>query len=474
MIFPELRGSPESDGGRVWGHVAFAGGVMAESPMELFRCPACGKVVSLPADAERVCGECGYAFGKPVAITPRGEGNQVADPGGGMVQRDVATTRSSKEWARPAPTPREGSIAGPEPKSFTAPSRPQPSADQVNLRRPAKKRGVNPTRLLLHLGGWSILLMVIAIGVKFRMGKTDSESTRGGTKHSESDASMEEGMQRFLMQELPSVRTTLLSYLAEASWVGRAQFVSNSSDVAPKMQRHYRSSRMWSLSPGSSLTPTSANVIRVPGGNPIVETVFQVESHREAQGEPYLREVVFVRERNRWKIDWEALVRHAPQSWSLFYADVAGSNQPAEFRLFARKIMTRVQEGTPVMVLKFYQLREDLEEMWKQDTPPVVVARDSDNGRRFLEIFQRDPSRSRPGDPRLWHRDPQNLRRVRVQLRWKTGKDDERYLVVDKVLAGNWLSGVAGERVFQDRFSSIRGDSEKEEKRPNLGAGEAE
>ena len=46
--------------------------------------------------------------------------------------------------------------------------------------------------------------------------------------------------------------------------------------------------------------------------------------------------------------------------------------------------------------------------------------------------------------------------------------------MVDKVLAGNWLSGVAGERVFQDRFSNIRGDSEKEEKRPNLGAGEAE
>ena len=78
---------------------------MAESPMELFRCPTCGEVVSLSAGAERVCGECGYEFGKPVAITPRGEGHRLAEPGGGMVQRDVATTKSSKEWARPAPTP---------------------------------------------------------------------------------------------------------------------------------------------------------------------------------------------------------------------------------------------------------------------------------------------------------------------------------------------------------------------------------
>ena len=447
---------------------------MDESPVKLFRCPTCGKVVSLSTGAERICRECGYEFGRAVMITPREEGQRVVEPTGRMVQRDVSTSKSTQGWASTAPKSEEGFIADPEPKSVVTPGRPQPPVEQVNLRKPTKKRAFNTASLLLHLGGWSTLLMLIAIGVKFRLGKTDSESTGDGENYSEMAASMEEGMQRFLVQELPSVRATLLSYLAEASWVGRAQFVSNSSDVAPKMQRYYRSSRMWSLSPGSSLTPMSANVIRVPGGNPIVETVFQVESHREAQGEPYLREVVFVRERNRWKIDWEAMVRHAPQSWSLFYADVAGSNQPAEFRLFARKIMTRIQEGTPVMVLKFYQLREDIEEMWKQDTPPVVVARDSDNGRLFHEIFQRDPSRSRPGDPRLWHRDPQNLRRVRVQLRWKTGKDDERYLVVDKVLAGNWLSGVAGERVFQERSNSVRGYSKKEEKRPNLGADEAE
>tara|TARA_B100000900_G_scaffold193422_1_gene163622 strand:- start:1139 stop:1819 length:681 start_codon:yes stop_codon:yes gene_type:complete len=222
------------------------------------------------------------------------------------------------------------------------------------------------------------------------------------------------------------------------------------------MQRYYRSSRMWSFSPGSSLTPVSANVIRPHGGNPIIETVFKVESQRRGQGGPYLREVVFVRERNSWKIDWEALVRHSPQSWSLFYADVEGSNQPSEFRLFARKIMTRVQNGNPVMVLKFYQVREDIDEMWKQDAPPVVVARDSENGRRFHEIFQRDPSRSRPGDPRLWHQDPRNLQRVRVQLRWKTGKDDERYLVVDRVLAGNWLSGADGEGSSLEEFSDVR------------------
>lgn len=448
--------------------------------MELFRCPTCGELVPLIADVKRVCGECGHEFRKPVAITPRAEGHRLAEPGGKMVQRDVATSKGSQEWTPPASPPRRGSVGGAEPNLSMEPSRSEPSAKRGSLRENTKKRKLNPSTLLLHLGGWSALLMLIAIGVKFRMGDMDSELPSEGKKRAEMVASMEEGMQRFLAQELPSVRKDLLSYLAESSWAGRAQFVSNSSHVAPKMQKYYRSSRLWTLIPGSSLIPLNANVIRVPGGNPIIETLFRIDSPQVAgsdikvQAEPYLREVVFLRERNKWKIDWEALVRHSPQSWSLFYADVEGSNQPGEFRLFARRIMTRVQGGTPVMVLKFYQLRDNPEEMWKQDAPPVVVERDSESGRRFYEIFQRDSSRSLPGDPRLWHRDPENLRRVRVQLSWKTGKDGERYLMVDKVLAANWLSAVARGGSFLENFSGAGGASEQDKRRPGLGVEKTE
>ena len=451
--------------------------------MELFRCPACGELVPLAANVKRACIKCGHEFSKPIAVTPRVEGHRLAEPGGRMVQRDVATSKASQEWPSPGSPLGKGSGGGSEPNLPREPSHPETSAKRGNLRGNTKKNTVNPSTLLLHLGGWSALLMLIAIGVKFRLGDTDSELPSEGKKQAEIVASMEEEMRRFLAQELPSVREVLLSYLAESSWAGRAQFVSNSSDVAPKMQSHYRSSRMWALTPGNSLNPVSANVIRVPGGNPVIETLFRIESPRIEQGagpdikiqsKPYLREVVFLRERNRWKIDWEALVRHSPQSWSLFYSDVEGGNQPGEFRLFARKITTRVQEGTPVIVLKFYQLRDNPEEMWKQDTPPVVVERDSESGRRFYEIFQRDASRTLPGAPRLWHRDPENLRRVRVQLRWETGKDGERYLVVDKVLATNWLSAVAGAGSFPENFSGGRESSEREKRRPGLGAEKVE
>ena len=477
MVSRDLRDSLESDGGRACWHVVSSARVMAESPMELFRCPTCGELVPLTANAKRVCAKCGHEFSKPIAVTPRVEGHRLAEPDGKMVQRDVVTSKASQEWTSPGSPLGKGSGVGSGPDLPIEPSRPEPSAKRGNLHGNTKKRTVNPSTLLLHLGGWSALLMLIAIGVKFRMGDTDSELPSKGEKQAELVASMEEGMRRFLAQELPSVKKALLSYLAESSWAGRAQFVSNSSDVAPKMQRHYRSSRMWTLIPGSSLIPVSANVIRVPGGNPIIETLFRIESSRVEQGagsdikiqsKPYLREVVFLRERNRWKIDWEALVRHSPQSWSLFYSDVEGGNQPGEFRLFARQITTRVQEGTPVMVLKFYQLRDNPEEIWKQETPPVVVERDSESGRLFYEIFQRDASRTLPGASRLWHRDPENLRRVRVRLRWETSKDGERYLVVDKVLAANWLSAVVGEGSFTENFSGGRGSSEREKRGPGL------
>ena len=145
---------------------------MDESPVKLFRCPTCGKVVSLSAGAERICRECGYEFGRAVMITPREEGQRVMEPTGRMVQRDVSTSKSTQGWASTAPKSEEGFIADPEPKSAVTPGRPQPPVEQVSLRKPTKKRAVNTASLLLHLGGWSTLLMLIAIGVKFRLGKT--------------------------------------------------------------------------------------------------------------------------------------------------------------------------------------------------------------------------------------------------------------------------------------------------------------
>ncbi len=444
---------------------------MSKSSMELFRCPTCGKLVALEPGVERVCIKCGYEFARSVAITPRVEGQRVARADGQMVQRDIATRETSKDRITPVdPAARNPTAAG-ESKVSTSSEHSEDSVSEIKPRRNTKKRSSPYFGPLVHLGGWTAVVMLIVIGVKLRTDRVDSEVAGGEKGSARVGVAMEEEIQRFLARELPSVRGTLLEYLDESNWAGRAQFVSNAADIAPKMQRHYRGSGMWRVSPGSIVMPVSANVITVPDRNPMIEMLFRVEPPRRAPGresgrnaadESYVREVVFVRESNRWKIDWESLVRYSPQSWPLFYSGAEGSDQSGEFRLFVKLITTRLEEGAPVMVLKFFQPREEAEEMWSQDSPPVVVRKDSASGKRLLKILDRDASGSLPGEPRLWHRDPEDVRRVRVRLSWKMGEDEQRYLAVDKVLAANWFSSAYAGELLPTPFSGASESSENE------------
>ena len=70
---------------------------MADTSQEAFHCPSCGVLASFAPDAERVCSNCGYELGKPVAITPRMASHGVASSKGGMVQRNVGTRRNAGE-----------------------------------------------------------------------------------------------------------------------------------------------------------------------------------------------------------------------------------------------------------------------------------------------------------------------------------------------------------------------------------------
>ena len=331
------------------------------------------------------------------------------------------------------------------------------------VRRRKKRRRVAAFGPLLFLGGWAILVMLVVIFVKSRSeaegpgvdGKENGEAER--------QASLQAEMENLLSRQIPACHATLLEFLKEPTWARRAQFVRNSAEVAPKMVRYYERNRMWKLPVGGSLTVAKANLIRHSTDEYVVEAVFRVgfgvvmdENGNPAveQPKPYLREVTFMPDGNRWKIDWEALVRYSPNSWQLFLSsgsDIEGSNAPSEFRLFVRRTTARFQGGESVMVLKFFEPREDDSEMWRQDSPPVVVAEESESGQRLQEILKRDPVDWEPGQPGLWHDDPKGLRRVRVRLYWETTADDRRLLKIGKVLAGNWMAG-GYEENFRDEL----------------------
>ena len=448
---------------------------MADTPQEAYHCPSCGGLASVGPDAKRVCGKCGYELGKPLIITPRMASHGVASSKGGMVQRNVGTRRSAEERVAPAVS----AVTTVDEIRAERKTDSRLSTDEVvsddghkKVLRRHKKRKRGSFWPLIHLGGWSILLMLVVIIVKFRKQDPGSGVESKEAKEAELRISMREEMEEFLTSRLPLLHATLFQYLNEPDWAGRAQFVCNSSEIAPKMSRYYARNRMWKMPAGSTLNVVKANVVRHSEDRPVIEVLFQVNSDpvKDEEGNlladqpaPYSREVTFMPDGKQWKIDWEALVHYSPDSWSLFQAGSGEGKLSSEFRLFARRTTVRIQSGRPVWILKFYQPREDLSEMWRQDPVPVVVERDSESGRRLGEILERDPGEWEPGQPSLWRDDPKDLRRVRVRLSWETEENSQRILKVDKVLAGNWLAGGYEERFSDQVPASKDGDTESNE-----------
>ena len=419
---------------------------------EVLHCPSCGALVPVGTDGKRICHDCGHEFVKPIAIGPRGGDRDAARGKGKMVQRNVTTRRRSEGRIDSAAPPEVASVK--EVRSEGSPEAARPTDEVVSddgrkkvVRRRKKRKKV---RLgpLLFLGGWATLVMGVVLLVNYLGNKDQAEAENLRQEEAERKAALQAEMEAYLRTELPACRAVVLKYLAEPTWARRAQFVRNSSEVAPKMGRHYVRNRLWRLAEGSKLTVSAANLVLDEKDNPIVEVLFRVElppvedddgNLTPEQPEAELREVVFMREANGWAIDWEALVRYSSNSWQLFRGDVEGNNVPSEFRLFAKRTTGRFEGGEPVLVVKFFEPRDDRVEMWRQGSPGVVVALDSEQGRRLREILEREPEDWEPGQPRLWHGDPEGLRRVRVRLAWERTADDRRLLQVREVLAGNWL-----------------------------------
>nr|ADI22620.1 hypothetical protein [uncultured verrucomicrobium HF0500_18J03] len=454
---------------------------MPETSQEIYHCPSCGVLVSVASDAERVCGECGYELGKSLTITPRMAEQATATAKGAMVQRNVSTRR--RPAGRVAPVPSDVMTVDEvkaESKTDSLRATDEIVSDDGHKKvvRRRKKRKSIALGPLLFLGGWAILVMLVVILLKYSGGAADSESDSEEKEEAGRRASLQAGMEELLRKEVPACHATLLEFLKEPIWTGRAQFVWDSAKIAPKMVSYYERNQMWKLPVGSSVTVLTANLILHSPDDPVIEAVFQVDfapvededgQPAAEQPEPSRREVTFVRDGSRWAIDWEALVRYSPTSWQLFRSDIDGNNVPGEFRLFVRRTTGRFQAGQPVMVLKFFEPREDRSEIWRQDSPPVVVARDSESGLRLQEILERDSESWEPGQPGLWHDDPPGLRRVRVKLYWESTADNRRLLKVGEVLAGNWLADG-----YEEDFSHIVPAESDEESlsKPDAGTGD--
>lgn len=456
---------------------------MPELSQEVYHCPACGALASVVTDAEKVCAECGYEFGKPVTISPRStDQNAVAD--GPLVQRNVSTRRRSERVEPVLPT-EVHTVEELQPDGHYQTDEVVSDDGNKKVVRRRKKRRKVRLGPLLFLGGWAIVVMVVVILVK-NHGEVSEAFTENETlKKEEKRKALQASLDAVVLKLLPDCQQTMVAYLSEQSWAGRAQFVRNSSKMAPAMGRYYERNPLWKLGEGSTLTLKSANLYTFSDDQPIIETVFRVDfatvldengEPAEEQPEPIEREVAFVRQQGRWLIDWEALVNYSQNSWQKFVRDIDEFNEASEFRLFVRRTRGVVdgkesekvtkkgakkaaKKVTSNLVLKFFEPRDDLDQMWRMGSQGVIVPEDSENGLRFLEILERADEVWEPGDSTFGRQDPSELRRVRVKLYWETSADERRFLRVSEVSAGNWYGeGLEGEFRSQLEEESEEGD----------------
>ncbi|MFP6881603.1 MAG: hypothetical protein VCA34_11665 [Roseibacillus sp.] len=309
------------------------------------------------------------------------------------------------------------------------------------IRRRKKRRRVRLAPLLF-LGGWAIAVMLLVIFVKNRGRKNESALVANPQVAEDSkERAKRAKMGEFIGKELPACQLTLFSFLASKTMEKRAQFVRDSTRLAPNMNAWYMTNPPLQFPKDGKLVLKSTNLFIHSEGT-VLETVFGIEGETVHD-----KEIAFVREDGRWVIDWEALVKFSKTPWREFVKDT--ENSQGEFRLFVRRGTGAIESERPVMILQFYPPRDD-KLKWRLASNRVVVPLDTENGRRMAQIFARSKTERELGESRYGLKDPDDLYRVRVVLYWDSTADEQRIIKLGKVLAGNWM-GRDFEEDFQDQ-----------------------
>ena len=151
-------------------------------------------------------------------------------------------------------------------------------------------------------------------------------------------------------------------------------------------------------------------------------------------------ELVFVQDDDdAWKIDWQNLVRHSEEPWSLF---LSGSGPSVgEFRLLARKRASATGGEGDVSRLMFLESRPWEPGKVGLSSPEIRIDPGSEVGRQLKSAFAMRKGNEGVFGTRLSDKDPKGMIRVRVVLRRSDEKDEhgEWQFTVERLLACHWM-----------------------------------
>lgn len=398
-----------------------------------FHCPSCGALSQAGAGegGEIVCAECGYEFRKPIRVAPRGAAARL-DPRGRFVQRDVVSRRrlhardqSSQAQPTEPPEVQEGT-----PASASEQEDPRRREEVLEdgtrkvTKRRKKKRGSNKRRLLF-MAFWTLAVALAVIGVKEFI-KRDHQPVLETEKEKEQRMvkAREAEVQTFLNKHLTECRQVLAEFFAATDTAGRAQCVNEPIRLTPRMATYYQAN--LAIRPEGNFRLVS-NGLKIMGEEPGIETVWELDGGR-------MVEVVFVREKGKWVIDWEEFVRYGTVPWHRF---LDGLEKEGEFRLYMRRRQVLVEHET-VLGVQFYPALEDSELRQRGESPRVLVLKDSPVGRELMAHWEAPVERPGVGDSMYGLRDPEGFSRVRVELVWEKGEGGEEFLQLRELVSGAW------------------------------------
>jgi hypothetical protein len=277
------------------------------------------------------------------------------------------------------------------------------------------------------IGGWLLLVGLIILGARLLW--CDEESPRPSTAITSSAALTFDEDVALLNEARPLCLETFTRFLEAETPVARTQSVISPVTTAARMVRFYDLNPWIQLDP-KNLSIVGNEVIHQPGAPPAI--VIHWNSH---DGKKI--DVLFRKDDDEWRLDWDHYARYSDYPWSLF---LAGSGSPVgEFRLLARERRADARKNDPSISLMLYAPRFGHPGETVSQSPEFLVSRTSKDGGLLGEAFNLARSGKQVFGLTLPNLNPEGMIPVRVKIQ-RDDADTGRQFKIIEVLACHWYS----------------------------------
>ena len=406
---------------------------MNDKVREVFLCPNCSGPSTAAGDGNALCEDCGHEFPLPGKAAKKATETvaQTALPvmppapkeSPGAVRRNIVL--KTKENFN-APKPGQPEVSAEEsPPIVTRSNFEERQEEQGKRRRKMKKRKKVPARVYAK---WLVIWLLTVGTILFAV----TQFQLLFSEDQEKALSVEERLvgeeYEFYKREYPQILSQFSGFVRARTAGEMAEFTRDSNQLTRKMSRYFKDRAPRIPTSGLRPSPTFWNVAfeESPG---FVEVVWDGKDKGSFEG-------VFVKQGDKWLLDWEQYVRYSSDSWTLFQEGI-GAQYKGNFRLYVQKVAEGEGEDfEPWMKVKFYPPDSDAQRRKLGASEEIVIKGPLYTA--FSSVFA-DLSGRSEGFSELWKRDERGLRRVAVELEWQTDLvSGEERMVIKNLLAKNW------------------------------------